>query len=156
LTLIGVGKALVIIGIVWLLTLFWVSFYYLGGWAIIGFIIFLGAGVACWWSGKSRLRNVKNRLSLVEDTVRRGKSLTMENKLGVDLETALDSIRTDISDLYLKVKYGETVDKLLDNIEETAKELVRCSETKDIERIRLQISTLRDRVADLRSEFRRR
>ena len=92
---------------------------------------------------------------MIEDSVRRAKSLIMEFNLGVEYETALDGIRTELSNLYLKPKTGEATDKLLSDCEETIRELIKCIEEKDKERVKRSISLLRDRIADLRSEFRR-
>jgi len=104
---------------------------------------------------KHEIGVVKSRITVIEDGVRRAKSLVMEFDLGSEYETALDGVRTELSDLYIKPKSGEAVNKYLTNCEEAVKELMKCVEEKDKERVKRTISLLRDRVADLRSEFRR-
>ena len=85
----------------------------------------------------------------------------MELELGTDIETGLDNLRTDLTDLLggkrlgFKIKKGKHIDRLLDNLEETAKELERAIEKGEVKRIKVHLGIIRTRVGDLRTEFRR-
>jgi len=128
----------------------------LTGWEWLLIIIFFIIIVGSFISYRSHKREVvKSRITRIEDSVRRAKSLVMEFNLGTEYETALDGIRTELSELYIKPKAGPAVDKFLSNCEETVNELSKCVEEKDKERVKRTISVLRDRIADIRSEFRR-
>jgi len=150
-----IGYIAIAIGVAWFvvtlfiirLTEFWLNF--------ILSVLLTGAGAGALVYHDYQIGLVKKRISVLEDNVRRTKSLVMEFNLGTEYETALDGIRIELSDLYIKPKIGEAVDKLLGNCEETVKELAKCVEEKDKERVKRTISLLRDRVADIRSEFRR-
>jgi len=123
-------------------------------WLLICLVMFLVA-IRYWIHHLNKIKNIKSRISRIEDSVRRAKSLVMEFNLGSEYEVALDGIRTELSDLYLNPKTGEATEKLLANCEETVRELTKCIEEKDKERVKRTISLLRDRIADIRSQFRR-
>ena len=128
------------------------------GWEWILLIVALAVALYLVVSGlKEKEKNkIKRRLSLIEDNIRRCKSLIVEYSLGSDFEVALDSFRSEISDLYVAVKKGgESIDKAIDNLEESVNELISAVQSKDQDRIRTRISVTRDRIADLRSEIRR-
>ena len=97
------------------------------------------------------------RPSFIEDNIRRCKSLIVEHNLGQEFELALDLCRKEISDMYTMVrKRTKEIDIAIANLDESVNELLKAIESKNRDRIRVQLSLLKDRVADLRSEIRRR
>jgi len=128
------------------------------GWEWIFLIVAIAVAFFFIVSGlqEKEKNKIKRRLSLIEDNIRRCKSLIVEYGLGSDFEVALDSFRSEISDLYLAVKKrSESIDKTIDNLEESVNELINAIQSKDKERVKTRISVTRDRIADLRSEIRR-
>jgi len=152
----GVGKALIFFTLAWFLFWFILNSYSRGA-AEVGLIAIplLIPGLACWISGRRKLNEIKRRLSLIEDSIRRAKSRLIERGFEEKILTMLDSAKNEISNIYLKPKYGGIANKYLANIEDAAKELENISGNKSIKNVKYQMSILNDRLADLRSEFRR-
>lgn len=156
---IGGGKALVGVGFAWL-GLGILTGYTGSGENMLDCLViaipFWIIGGALWGWGRRKMGAVEDRLIEIEDLVRKARRSIVERDLSSKLETRLENIRAEISDLYSDLNYGDDVDRVISDMAEYTREINRATDTEDAGRVGRQIGLLEDRVADLRSLFERK
>lgn len=121
---------------------------------VLSIFLWLLGGSLWGWDWK-RISDIKKNIYEIENLVGRAKSRIVEFNLGSEYEVKINSMRSELADLYLNPKPGEESRKRLAICLETANEIIDLIDRKDTERLELALSSLRDKIADVRSEFRR-
>jgi len=119
------------------------------------FYIIILVGIGVWIYDDRQTGMIKNRLISIEDGIRRAKITSMETEFGNQFEVTMDGLRAELSNLYLYATYSDAVQKTLNMGEEAIAELQISIENRDETRVRRNISTLRNIIGDIRSQFRR-